>query len=172
VTPPRTTVGSGTISPLGSAELHLQVTVFGRKPARPNDMRCLLRRVPDRMILWSTENLFFVSKWSQARITVTQLTTVAALSLLALPTAGDAVRVDAGYARGREYSGLRLGRKRCLVLARARSGPTATPWDGREAQAGAETHEGEGTLEGVEPFFGRVRCGASCLAPDWDEEEV
>ena len=126
----------------------------------------------DSVILWSTENLLFVSNRSQARITVAQNTTMAALSLLALPTAGEAVRVDAGYARGREYSGLPSGLKQCLVLVRARCGPTTTPRDGRGAQAGAETHAGGGTLEGGEPFFGRARCGASCLAPDWDEEEA
>jgi hypothetical protein len=26
--------------------------------------------------------------------------------------------------------------------------------------------------EGGEPFFGRARCGAPCLAPDWDEEAL
>ena len=47
---------------------------------------------PDRlrkhMIWWSIENLFFVSNWSQARITVAQPTMLVALSLLAPPMAG------------------------------------------------------------------------------------
>ena len=81
-----------------------------------------------------------------------------------------AVRVDAGYARGREYSGLPFGQRQNLVLARARCGQTTTPREGGEAQAGEETHKGEGTQEGGEPFFGRARCGAPCLAPDWDAE--
>ena len=138
----------------------------------PRQQRGLPHLVLNSMILWSTENLLFVSNWSQARITVAQNSMLVALSLLALPTAGEAVRVDAGYARGREYSGLPLGLKQCLVLTRARCGPTTTPRDGGEAQAGAEAHEGGGTLEGGEPFFGRARRGASCLAPDWDEEEA
>jgi hypothetical protein len=97
---------------------------------------------------------------------------VVALSLLALPMAWDAVRVDAGYARGREYSGLPLGLKQSLVLARARCGPTAAPREGGEAQAGVETHEGGGSRDGGEPFFDRARCGAPCLAPDSTDEAL
>ena len=86
---------------------------------------------------------------------------------MALPTAWGAVRVDADYARGREYSGLPFGRRLSLVLARAWRGPTTAPREGGEAQAGVETHEGGGTLEGGTPFFVHARCGAPCLAPNW-----
>jgi hypothetical protein len=120
----------------------------------------------------STNNLLFVSKWSQARITGWRNMTPPALSLLVLPMAQGAVRVDAGYAREREYSGLPLDSKQGLVLARARCGSMTTPREGREAQAGVETHKGGGTQEGGGPFFGRGGCGAPCLAPDWDEEAL
>ena len=96
--------------------------------------------------------------------------TLSALSLLAPPMAWVADRVDAGYARGREYSGLSLGLKRGLVLARAWSGPPTTSREGSEAQAGVETREGGGTQEGGKPFCSRARCGAPCLAPGWDAE--
>ena len=124
----------------------------------------------DPMIRWSTENSSFVSNRSQTRITAWQTKTMAALSLLALPMAGGAVRVDAGYARGREYSGLPFCPTQGLVLARARRGSTTTLREGREAQAGAETQEDGGTQEGGEPFFDRARCGAPCLAPDPTDE--
>jgi hypothetical protein len=83
-----------------------------------------------------------------------------------------AVRADAGYARGREYSGLPRDSRQSLVLDRARCGSATTPRDGGEAQAGVEAREGGGTRRGGEPFFGRARCGAPCLAPDWDEETL
>ena len=50
----------------------------------------------------STENSFFVSNKRQAKITAARTNTLAALSLLVLPMAGGAVRVDTGYARGRD----------------------------------------------------------------------
>jgi hypothetical protein len=77
---------------------------------------------------------------------------VTALSLLALPTAWEAGRVDAEKARKvGEYSGLPSGQKRSLVPARAGCGTTATPREGGEARAGVVTNEGGGTLEGESP---------------------
>lgn len=113
----------------------------------------------------STKNSFFVSNKRQARITALRPSMQSALSLLALPMVWGAVRVDASYARGGEYSGLPLDRRRYLVLARARRGPTTTPRESGEAQAGVGKFEGGGSQEGGKPFFDRAWCRAPCLAP-------
>ena len=68
---------------------------------------------------------------------------MSALSLLARPMAWDAARVDTGYARGRECSGLLLGPRLGLVPARARRGQTTAPREGREAQAGVKRTKAE-----------------------------
>jgi len=49
------------ISSLGLADVHLWVMVFGRGSAATVAGRLLLPGALDMMILWSIENLFFVS---------------------------------------------------------------------------------------------------------------
>ena len=126
----------------------------------------------------STKKLSFVSNKSQARITVARAAMLVALSLSALPMAWDAVRVDTGCARGRRQLRAKLG----IIpgCPWVRGGTLCSPEPGvvgrprcvkaEKAQAGVETHEGGGTQEGGEPFFGRAGCGAPCLAPGSEGE--
>ena len=105
-----------------------------------------------RMIRLSTENLSFVIKTSQTRITGLGFTGEAALSLLA----GQSVMRQSGPRRQRARPGIfrfALCWKPCLVSTRARCGPTNTLQEGRE------------------PSFTRPRCRAHCLAPKSGEEE-
>jgi len=108
----------------------------------------------------STKYPLFVSKWSQARITIRYIIGESALSLLAGPRKREANRIDTGYARGREYSGLPFGSGLGLVFTRVRCGSTTALKEGGEFRRD----------ENPSPNGGR--CGASCLAPNSGGEEI
>jgi len=85
---------------------------------------------------------------------------ISALSLLAGLRIREAKRIDTGYARGREYSGLPLCQKLCLVFKRVWCGLTTALKEG-----------GEIRREEI-PSPNGGRCGASCLTPNSGGEGV
>lgn len=113
-----------------------------------------------RVIRMSTKYPLFVSKWSQARITIRRVNSRSALSLLAGSRAREASRVDTGYARSRGMFRVALWLEAQSRVQKSKCGSTTALKEGREFRRD----------ENPSPNGGR--CGATCLTLNSDDEEI